>query len=206
MLFAAIGCINGNSAALKSALAAIAEEGIHTILHTGNAVAGGEGGAEVLALLSSASAICVQGNHDRLVVRYARKQQTLESKIDESLLAAVRTAHQSLTSEHLECLRDWRKSRIIPLELKTGFLCHGSPGNPREILDADTPVVKLQRQREIARTDVIVCGGGDPFIRVVDGTLFVSPGPLADNAGRAHYTVIDTDAEPCAAIAKTASA
>ena len=196
MIFAAIGSINGDDRALAAALHAIVEEGIHTILHTGNAVAGAPGGDAVMALLESHGVICAQGNTDRLVVRYSRKQDALEKKLDGALLAAVRDAHVSLSSQNLEKLRDWRKSHTVPLEQLQGFLCHGSPGNPREILAPDTPVAKLQRQREIARCDIIVCGGADEsFSRFVDGALFVAPGPLAAEDG-ARYTLINTEEEP----------
>jgi hypothetical protein len=70
MIFAAIGSINGNKNALESALDAIAETGIQTILHTGDAIMGGDGGNEVIALLEKYGVICVQGNKDRMVVRY----------------------------------------------------------------------------------------------------------------------------------------
>lgn len=204
MIFAAIGSIDGNERALERVLTAIAEEGIHTILHTGNAVAGGTGGDAVMALLERHNVICAQGNTDKLVVRYSRKRESLERKVDPDLLAAVRAAHESLASQNLERIRDWRKTHRIPLEHLTGMLCHGSPGNPREILAAGTPAVKMQRQREIAGADIIVCGGAaEPFSRFIDGALFVATAPLVDAAGAARYTLINTEDSPWTTTMKT---
>lgn len=197
MIFAAIGSINGNRNALESALDAIAETGIQTILHTGDAIMGGDGGNEVIALLEKYGVICVQGNKDRMVVRYSRKQETLDRKVDEALLPALREAHEYLSSQNLERLRDWRKTRQFIVEGLTGIVCHGSPGNPREVITADTPVAKLKRQREITRSDIIVSGGTEDFFtRHVDGALFVAPGSLTAVEGFASYALISTEVTP----------
>jgi putative phosphoesterase len=197
MIFAAIGSINGNKNALESALDAIAETGIQTILHTGDAIMGGDGGNEVIALLEKYGVNCVQGNKDRMVVRYSRKQETLDRTVDEALLPALREAHEYLSSQNLERLRDWRKTRQFIVEGLTGIVCHGSPGNPREVITADTPVAKLKRQREITRSDIIVSGGTEDFFtRHVDGALFVAPGSLTAVEGFASYALISTEVTP----------
>lgn len=197
MIFAAIGSINGNKNALESVLYEIAESGIQTILHTGDAVVGGKDGNEVIALLEKYGVICVQGNLDRMVVRYSRKQETLDRKVDEALLPKLRDAHELLSSQNLEQLRDWRKTREFIVEGLTGIVCHGSPGNPREVINADTPVAKLKRQREISRADIIVSGGAEQFsTRLVDGALFVSPGSMTFEPGYAHYALISTEQSP----------
>lgn len=197
MIFAAMGSINGNKIALECALNAIAEAGIQTILHTGDAVVGGPDGNEVIALLEKYSVICVQGNLDRMVVRYSRKQETLDRKVDESILPALRETNERLSSQNLEQLRDWRKTRTFIVEGLSGIVCHGSPGNPREVIDASTPVAKLKRQRELSRADIIVSGGSDEFFsRHVDGALFVSPGSLVSEPGFARYALISTEQSP----------
>jgi putative phosphoesterase len=197
MIFAAIGSINGNKNALECALHAIADAGIQTLLHTGDAVVGGPDGNEVIALLEKFGVICVQGNLDRLVVRYSRKQDTLDRKVDEAILPALRETHERLSSQNLERLRDWRKTRTFLVEGLSGILCHGSPGNPREVITADTPVARLKRQREITRADIIVSGGTDDFFtRHVDGALFVAPGSLNVTPGFASYALISTEESP----------
>lgn len=201
MIFAAIGNINGNKNALEQVLSAIDEAGIQIILHTGDAVVGSREGNDILAMLARAGVICVQGGQDRLAVKYTRKADTLEQKIDPELAAAVREANESLTTQNLEALRDWRKTRTFDVEGIPGLLCHGSPGNPREVLTADTPVVKLQRQREQARAEIIVSGGAAEFFaRTLDGTLFVSPGPLLLAPDLAAYALISTEETPWTAM------
>jgi predicted phosphodiesterase len=197
MIFAAIGHINGGQHALLAVLDAIADEGMFTILHTGNAVTGPGDPNEIITLLADRGVVCVQGTLDRLVVRYSRKRETMDSRLDEATRDAVRDAHERLSSQNLERLRDWRKSLTFPLEELAGFLCHGSPGNPRELITPDTPLFKLQRQRETAHADIVVCGGSEtPFDRMVDGTLFVHPGGLMAEDGIARYTLINTETNP----------
>jgi len=197
MIFAAIGHINGGQNALLSVLDAIADEGMFTILHTGNAVTGPGDPNEIITLLADRGVVCVQGTLDRLVVRYSRKRESMDSRLDAVTRDAVRDAHERLSSQNLERLRDWRKSLAFPLEDLTGFLCHGSPGNPRELITPDTPMFKLQRQRETAHADIVVCGGSEsPFDRMVDGALFVHPGSLMAGTDTARYTLIDTESTP----------
>jgi len=200
MIFAAIGSINGNKIALERALDAIDDAGIQLILHTGDAVVGGGDGNEILAMLEKAGAICVQGNLDRLAVRYTRKAESIDQKTTPELMAAIREANESLSTQNLEKIRDWRKTRTFDVEGIPGLLCHGSPGNPREVLTAETPVVKLQRQREQARAEIIVSGGAASFFtRTLEGTLFLSPGPLAPEPGVAAYALISTEESPWSA-------
>ncbi|MBX3179873.1 MAG: metallophosphoesterase family protein [Candidatus Hydrogenedentes bacterium] len=197
MILAAIGNINGRDRALAAALEAIAGEGIHTIVHTGNAIVGGPGGNEVVSLLEQYNVVCVQGNNDRLAVRYSRKQESLERKLDPALVDAIREANDRLSSQNLEKVRDWRKSRAFTLEDLAVFACHGSPGNPREILTPDTPLVKWRRQREMARADIILCGGAESLFSLeVDGSLFVCPGALEGASGGVSYTCINTEGTP----------
>ncbi len=204
MIFAAIGSIDGHDDALKSTLKAIEETGILTILHTGNAVVGQQGGNAIMDLLAQFNVTCVQGNLDRLAVRYSRKQSTLERQLDADLLEKLRWSHENLSSQNLEYLRDWRKTRTLELEGLKILLCHGSPGNPREILTADTPHAKLQRQREQSHAHIIVSGGAeDSFSVTVDGTLFVSPGPLVKEDGTFQYALINTDDNPWSATMET---
>ena len=200
MIFAAIGNIDGHDIALEGALQSIEEMGIHTIVHTGNAVVGAQGGNKIMDLLAEFSVTCVQGDRDRLAVRYSRKQESLEKKLDEGMLKSLRWSHENLSSQNLELIRDWRKARNLELENLAVFLCHGSPGNRREILTAETPMVKLQRQREIAQADIIICGGSDePFTKYVDDTLFVSPGSLQAEDGTVSYALINTEEKPWSA-------
>jgi predicted phosphodiesterase len=204
MIFAAIGDIDGHDTALNGTLKTLEEQGILTILHTGNAVVGARGGNEIMRQLESHSVTCVQGELDRLAIRYSRKQQSLEKKLDDDLIELLRWTHENLSSQNLEVLRDWRKSLTMDLEGLTVFLCHGSPGNRREIITPDTPLVKLQRQRENAQADIVVCGGADrAFDMDVEGTFFVCPGPLVTQDGTVQYVLINTEEDPWTATVET---
>ena len=139
-------------------------------------------------------------------MRYSRKQASLDKKLDESLRDQLRWAHEHISSQNLEVLRDWRKSVTLELENLAVFLCHGAPGNRKEVLRVDTPTAKLQRQREIAQADIIICGGAEEaFAKDVDGTLFVSPGSLVGEDGVVRYALINTESAPWSMTLETVS-
>ena len=79
------------------------------------------------------------------------------------------------------------------------FLCHGLPSSASQTLGPDTTLLRLQREREFAPVDAIICGGGvAPFSRDVSGTQLVCPGHIDDGGGRARYTLLNTEEAPWA--------
>lgn len=77
---------------------------------------------------------------------------------------------------------------------------HGTDSSASRTLHADDPDAKFQRQREALRADIVVVGPSEaPFVRWMDKTLFVAPGPLVstdDVDGPACYSLINTEDEP----------
>ncbi len=196
MLMAALGAIRGNLAALEAALRAIDDEGIHTVVHTGDSVVGGGQPAEVLGLLRARAIPSVQGESDRDAARFARKEKSLRRTRDPETFEALRRAYESLRSDDIEYLAGLPRQRALTVDGVAICLCHGTPFSQAESLEAEGDPSVFRRVREAVNTDIVVCGREPTaFARWVDAALFVNPGPAAIECAAA-YAIIDTECEP----------
>jgi putative phosphoesterase len=200
MYLAAIGDIHGNLPALEAVLAAIDDAGIHTIVNTGDSVAGHPWPNEVIELLRGRNIPSVQGDLDRRVVHFLRKQETLRRKSTEDEFEALRQTHAAIHSQNLEFLRSLPRHRMLHVEGIDLCVCHGTPGSQSETLDEEDPPGKFRRVRELTNAHVVVSGATHrPFSRTVDATLFVNPGAVGvapAGARMAAYAIVDTETEP----------
>jgi putative phosphoesterase len=200
MYMAAIGDIHGNLPAFQAVLAAIDDEGIQTIVNTGDAVAGHPWPNEVIDLLRNRNIPSVQGETDRRVVHFLRKQETLRRKLSEDEFDALRQTHAALHSHNLEFLRSLPRHRMLRVEDIDLCVCHGTPGSQSETLDEEDPPGRFQRVRELTNARIVISGAThEPFSRTVDATLFVNPGAVGvapSGARIARYARIDTETEP----------
>ena len=197
MILAAIGDIAGNFSAFLDALDAIGEAGIATVVHTGNCLVGGEEGAQVVECIEARRVVAVQGEEDRRAVHFHRRRDQWRARLPEEEYAALAQAHAKTPGAQLEFLRALPRTRRFEVDKRTVFLCYGAPSSRSTIVDEHTPLMRLQREREVAVADVVICGGASaPFSRMVDGTFFVAPGPLAPAPEHACYTLIDTEKSP----------
>ncbi len=200
MILAAIGGIHGNLPALEAALGEIEAAGIQTILNTGDSVAGFPWPNETVALLQSHGVVSVQGNFDRLAVRFGRKRAAMERRLDPAAAGVLAWTHEHCRGATLEYLRTLPKTQHIRLEGIGIFLCHGHAQSQSANLAADSPAGLFQRQREAVECGLFVCGAAPaPFARETMGTLFVNPGPLAPLSGElgaAQYALINTETAP----------
>jgi predicted phosphodiesterase len=194
MLIAVIGDIAGNFPAFSAVTRHIEDAGIQTKMQTGNIVVGQQWNNEIIEMLQSTGFQCVQGPMDRRVVRFNRKQASLKKKFSETELAAMAHAFETTHSTGLEFLRGLPKTVTLEIDQLSVILCHGTPTNPADILTADTPLMKLQRLRELSSPHVLICGGAPTaFSHMVDGCLVVCPGPVETAPGQAQYTLISTE-------------
>jgi len=197
MLFAAIGGVHGNAAALDAALARIDEMGIHTVVCTGNLAAGGDDGDAVIGALRARGVTCVQGELDRLVVRAARKADSLKKRLAVGVFDAVQRAHGALASGNVEFLRALPHRLMLSFEGKSVCLCHGTVASQSDTLAENDSIERFRRQREAANCTIVICGSDErAFARVVDGTLFVNPGRVDAPGAVATFVVVDTDTDP----------
>ena len=200
MILAAIGGIHGNVPALEAVLRALDDDGIERIACTGDLVTGYPWPNEAIAVLHRRSIPCVQGQADRQVARFLRKDAALRRRLDPEAVVALRQAFEALDSAKLEWLRGLPKRMTLTIDGIDVMLCHGTPGNPAETLGADDDDQRYRRQREVTPAPIVVHGATDlPHVRRVADTLFVNPGALGrDDArpGHASYAVISTEDEP----------
>ena len=197
MIMAVVGDINGNLTALRATLEAINARSIQTILHTGNAVVGGSHCNEIIDLLNTHRVCCVQGSRDRQLVSFMRKRAQLEQRISSAEMDALATAFDNLDSHSLEELRALKRTRLIEIDGILMFLCHGLPSSRSQVFDANTPLLRLRRERELAEADMIICGGANEFFtRTVEGARFICPGNIEKDSEVAQYTLVDTEESP----------
>ena len=197
MIFAVIGDLDGDLAALEAVIRAVDGAGLLTLLHTGNCVCGGADGAAVLDLLRQRDVLFVAGHRDRAVSHFQKKQGTLARKLSSDEFAAVADAHHALPSAALEYLAGIPREARTTLEGVEVVLCHGALSSKRGIITAESPLQNLEREREIAPVEIIVTGGAPaPFHRVVGDTHFVCPGPVHAGEQTVRYAVVDTEERP----------
>lgn len=185
------GAIEGRSDALGAALRATSGLGPALLLQAGGLFGPPETAPKTLDLLRGAGVLCVQGPLERLVAgrRFAAK--------DGAPAARAAAVHAALNTSQVEWTGALRWKRRCDAGGLGIVLCHGSVATRNEVLEAGAPEQRLRRQREAEAFDLAVCGGGAaPFARFVDGALFIGPGRLADEAGNAWFTLVDTGRSP----------
>ncbi len=199
-MYLAVFCaIRGNLPALQAILEAVNEHGIETLCNAGNSVGRYPWPDEVIRLLRAQDLPTVQGVDDRAVARFLRSSDRRMRKIPEQLRRGLEWTHAHTASAHLEWLGTLPRERRFTLEKIDILLCPGAPTGQKERLDADSAPEVFERQREVARARLILCGGAEtPFARQVQDTLFVCPG-AADGAAGAQYAIVDTESEPWSA-------
>lgn len=200
MLLALIGDIHGNLPALEAVLERIDDEGIQTVLNTGDAVGGFPWPNEVVDLLRRRDIPSVQGEVDRMAAGFLRRGKSIRGKASPEMLAHLEWTYDRLRSDNLEHLGTLPRHRALCYEGIDVFLCHGSPSSQSDSLLEDDEEARFLRQRETANAPVVVCGRTHrPFWRDVAGTHFIDPGSVgipAEGRAVARYAVLDTEQDP----------
>jgi predicted phosphodiesterase len=197
MILAALGALNGHFAAVEAALREIDEAGIETVCCTGDLVAGGEDPQAVVECVRARKIIAVQGELDRLTVRYLRKKESLAQRLAPDVFDAIGKAYGALSSDAIEFLRGLPRTREFTLEGITFAVCHGTLTSAAVALTPDTSEEVFRRQRELSQAQIIISGGGpEPFSRWVGDTLFVCAGAVTCGGHGASYVLINTEQDP----------
>lgn len=197
MILAALGDIHGNWPALQSVLAAIDSEGIQTIVNTGDCVVGHPWSNPVVECLRERNIPTACGENDRLAARFLRRRRSLQKRLPPKDFAAIEEAFEQCSSENLEYLRALPVFQNLTVDGLTIAVCHGLLSGAKDALRQDDPLHKYQRQRELLPADIMVMGRTHQgFSKPLEGTLFVNPGSVGAEPGKASYTLISTEVEP----------
>ncbi len=198
MIFAAIGDIRGNISALKCVMDLVIQQGIQTIVNTGDSVVGHSGSHDVIEVMRGESIPSVQGERDGLLARFGRKHASLRQRLPEADFEALERAYKQCSSQDLEYLASLPSRLTLAVDGVSIEVCHGSLTGPRDRLSLNDDPSLFRRQRELTAASIIVCGRGeDAFVRQIDDTLFVNPGSVGmASDGQAHYAVVSTETEP----------
>ena len=198
MIFAAIGDIRGNVNALQCVMDTVMQEGIQTVVNTGDNVVGHASPHEVIEVLCRESIAGVQGEYDRLLGRWVRKRASLRERLPEADFKALERAYEQCSSRDLEYLASLPSRLSLAFDGVSIELCHGALTGPSDRLGPKDDPALFRRQRELTAAQIIVCGHGEEaFALQIDDTLFVNPGSVGmASDGRAHYAVISTETEP----------
>lgn len=189
MIFALIGDTNGHADALKTALDAIEEEGIVTVLQTGNP-AWGVGGSACIALLRERGVLCVQGQRDRVLARLERRRGRLERDLGEEF-AAYAAAHDALKSADIEWLGMLPHERRLELDGVPVLLCNGISDDHQHFFASDTSEARIHRARETASAEIVASGGAPAYFAAMLGGCLLLNAP-AFSEKRAQWLRVDT--------------
>ncbi len=191
MLMAVIGNVLGEADLLSKALAAIDSEGIQTVAVIGDIVYSSAHPNEAIDLLRTRNCPIIGGERDRTVVSFTRKKNSLRKRLSGDEFDSIERTFNALRCENIEFLHGLPRHRIMNADGTDVFLCYGTPNGVNDLLQPDDDAPRLRRLRELANCPVIICGGGsEHFHRIIDLTLFVSPGSLP------QYALIDTEEDP----------
>lgn len=183
MNVAVIGNIDGQADLLAQALAQIEEEGILTILHTGN-IALGPHGHRAIAALRAAKVVCVQGESDRTLAKLERKRARMERDLG-ATFPAYESALADLRAADVEWLGTLPESRMVECDGAPVLLSHGMPDDHRDYFTTHTPPQRLERARESGTAQAVVSGGAPALFRMEIGRVLIlnAPALLANDRG-----------------------
>ena len=199
MIFAALGDIHGNLPALDSVLNELEDEGIQTIVNTGDIAVGGASPNEVIKRLRERRIPSARSETDRWLTRFSRKRSTFSRKLPPEDFAAMESAYGLCTSENLEYLGGLPRLLQVQVDGISIAICHGSLTSQQDELSESDPDAQFLRQREILPAQVYVFGRSHhPYWRSIDGQLYLNPGSVGMNTkgDRAScYAVVSTEDE-----------
>lgn len=205
MIFAAISHVAGDMNALEKVLTELDDIGVQVIVNTGDTVGDTDASPAVIEALETRGVITVQGAFDRQVARFTRKSEGLRKRLStEDYLIAEKCAG-TLSAVQTDRLGGFPSARCLELDGTPVVLCHGTWNRAGQYLQESSDLALFRRQRELQPAPIFVVGGlGQAYTRLVDGTLFVHPGPVhGKNGNTPEYALISTETDPPSAELRT---
>jgi predicted phosphodiesterase len=207
MIVAAFGNLYGNQKVLDKILASIQDEGIMTMVHTGNLVVGNPDNKEVIDTIQTHQIAGVQGVNEKNLVKLLRKRSTLQKKMPPREFDTLERTFEECASDDLEYLRNLPPKTTIKVDGVEVTIGYGSLSTPKDELTNDDPFNRFERVREMTSARIIILGGkSDAYLKEVHGTIIVHPGNACGNEnGFGEYVVVNTEEDPWQAEIRTIS-
>ena len=188
--------IHGNLAALKAVLRHARGQGAaQTILNLGDSVGYGPNPEAVVRLIRGSQFINILGNYDKKVLSKKHRQEGWSRVKKPGKRTMFAWTYHALSKSSRAYLKSLPKTRSIRLEEFQLLMSHGSPDSISEHLLPGTPKKRLSELAADYPVDAILFGHShQPFIRTVQGVLFINPGSLGrpdDGDPRANYAILD---------------
>lgn len=178
--FALMGDVHANAGALRAVLAAMAGEGLTRGACTGDLVMRGAEPDDCVRMVRELGWPCVMGNTDRKVATRPRRDP---ASAKAQRVGSRAWSTNQLTSENLAYLAALPMVARLRLRDALVVVMHGSPDDPRQAIDVDTPDKELRAlARRLGDPDCIVTGHTHvPMVRSVGDCLFVNPGSVGES-------------------------
>jgi len=168
------------------------------IIVNGDAISLGPSPVECLEFLQRFPQIdYVIGNNDRYVIERVFESDEpfhtdLPGGVPEEIKMNLAWTCDQLSAEHIDFIKGWQKSIVVPMGNKEVCIAHGVPWNDEECLHADTPDSYLEEK--LSKYDCYVSGHYHiPMIRELSGKLYVNAGsvgsPLDGNSDGCYLTI-----------------
>ncbi|HEX3018693.1 MAG TPA: metallophosphoesterase family protein [Chitinispirillaceae bacterium] len=178
MRIAFISDIHGHYQALKAVLSDIEKSNVRSIVCLGDVVSLGIQPREVIELLQKIDCQFILGNHDEPLIDYS--QLGMLSLISEEIFHQNIWALKQITEQHLDFIRDFKKSLIIEDNFERRILCfHGTPICNHEGISQETCEEKVNSYCNGFNEPILVCGHTHKqMIRKLSGKLILNPGSV----------------------------
>lgn len=198
MRIALISDLHGNEVALEAVRASIARVGVDQVVCLGDVATLGPRPEAVLEMVRDMAGTCILGNHDEFLLDAELIRSYSEAPF---IIAAVDWCRSRLSTAHLDFVRSFRRSAVLPLDVGAElFLFHGSPRSHMEDILATTPADRLDELLDGKRAAVMACGHTHvQMMRQHRGMLLVNPGslglPFREHVGGGPPTIMAGHAE-----------
>lgn len=200
MQYGVLSDIHGDCDALIVVWKALERDGLtdRLIFNAGDNVGYGASPEAVCQFLREhPQIVSVQGNYDKNVANFPRKESDFREKWAKSRpdkLDALRRASRDISAATRAWLVALPTEASIVTENSKIIVTHYSPGS-KNSLGAWTPDRELARQAKKTDANVVICGHThSAFVRQAGSVLFINPGSVGMSSPKHPYAVLTLSA------------
>ncbi|MFW6162706.1 MAG: metallophosphoesterase family protein [Planctomycetota bacterium] len=195
MYIALLGDVHGNLPALEAVLADADARRCQALWNIGDFVGYGPFPDACVRLLAERADASIIGNYDQKALKFPRKRKKWQKFKRREKWLAFRFAFERLSEESRRFLEGLPEQRRLEAEGHRVLLCHGSPADVSEHIEAETAEPRMRELAALADADIVVSGHThQPLVREAAGVTFVNTGTVGrpdDGDPRACYAVLE---------------